>query len=63
MSLNQYIVTLKTKHSQLEYEIHDHMARPNPDFVTISALKKQKLRLKDMISRLAQRYEYTHAQA
>lgn len=63
MSLHQYITTLKSKHAQLENEIHHQMTRPHPDFVTISALKKQKLRLKDMIGRLVQRYELNQAQA
>lgn len=63
MSLQQYITTLKVKHEQIESEIHLEMTRPQPDFAAINSLKKQKLRLKDMIGRLVHRYELNQAQA
>lgn len=38
---------LQSKHAGLEARLREEMNRPNPDAVTIQALKKQKLRIKE----------------
>ncbi|MSO89385.1 MAG: DUF465 domain-containing protein [Rhodospirillaceae bacterium] len=43
---------LKVKHARLEGEIHDENSRPQPDFVHITELKREKLKIKDELSRM-----------
>ena len=43
---------LRVRHRQLEQEIEAENARPSPDDAHMATLKKQKLRVKDEISRL-----------
>lgn len=52
MALEGHIQELSEKHRKLEQRIEAEMAHPDWDEVTIAALKKEKLRLKDEIARL-----------
>ena len=52
MTTTEQIETLKAKHAKLEAEIQDENKRPNPDFIHISELKREKLRVKDEIARM-----------
>jgi hypothetical protein len=45
------IVTLKTKHADLESQIFDEQRRPSPDYVLVHELKRRKLQLKDEMQR------------
>lgn len=49
MSLEERIETLKAKHQALEAAIEAESNRPQPDDIEISALKRQKLKIKDEI--------------
>jgi hypothetical protein len=46
-----HVSALQLKHAGIERQIHDEMSRPMPDAVTIQALKKRKLRLKEELAR------------
>ena len=48
---SSHVNALQSKHAGLEARLRDEMARPAPDASMIQALKKQKLRLKEEISR------------
>ncbi|MEO9463746.1 MAG: YdcH family protein [Marinomonas sp.] len=48
-----HITALETKHAGLEAQLHDEMTRPAPDEVTIHALKKKKLRIKEELAQLS----------
>ncbi|HOO52287.1 MAG TPA: DUF465 domain-containing protein [Alphaproteobacteria bacterium] len=51
-SLREQLEELQTQHKQLDDQIL-HMSQAGAvDFLTIAKLKKEKLRLKDMISRI-----------
>lgn len=52
MSVLAHIDVLQEKHAILESEISMESARPLPDFVRITELKKQKLSLKEELVRL-----------
>lgn len=52
MALNAHLDELTDKHRALEKQIEDEMARPLADSLKISALKKEKLRIKDELQRL-----------
>lgn len=45
-----HVSALQTKHAGLEARLRDEMNRPAPDAVTIQALKKQKLQIKQELS-------------
>jgi hypothetical protein len=49
MSLGLYLTNLKERHVEIENEIKHEMARPLPDFILITKLKKKKLKIKEMI--------------
>ncbi len=53
MALDDHIESLKAKHAELDTLIAQETARPQPDDAVIGGLKKQKLRIKDELSRLA----------
>lgn len=53
MASEDRIESLRARHHALEDELHSENVRPNPDPAVIAALKKQKLRLKDEMTRLA----------
>lgn len=52
MTAHQEIEHLQERHHHLEEEIQSENARPSPDDLKISALKKEKLRIKDQIQLL-----------
>ena len=52
MALQGHIEELSEKHKKLEERIHDEMAHPDWNEAAISALKKEKLRIKDELERL-----------
>ena len=43
--------SLAAKHAQLDARIDEETRRPRPDEVLLAMLKKQKLRLKEMMTR------------
>lgn len=45
-----HVVALETRHAGLEARIDAEHHRPHPDDLTLVALKKRKLQLKDTIS-------------
>lgn len=46
------IDALKVKHQQIDNTLQSEASRPFPDDAAIASLKKEKLRLKDEITRL-----------
>ncbi|MEW5729329.1 MAG: YdcH family protein [Pseudomonadota bacterium] len=52
MSLQDRIESLKAKHAALETAIDAEVRRPLPDDAHIADLKRQKLRIKDELSRM-----------
>ena len=52
MSLESHVLTLRTKHADLDRTLGHEQSRPAPDSVTIKKLKFEKLRLKEEIERL-----------
>ncbi len=52
MSMQEYVEGLRHKHAHLEEEIDDELHRPRPDQVTLTRLKREKLKIKDEIARL-----------
>jgi len=53
MSVEEHIRALKDKHAELESQIVLENSRPHPDEIAIASLKKQKLKIKDELVRLA----------
>lgn len=53
MAGDDRIEALRAKHAKLESEIDDEFHRPMPDDAHIAELKREKLRIKDEISRIA----------
>lgn len=53
MACEDRIESLRNRHHALDEELHDQIIRPNPDLAAIASIKKQKLRLKDEMTRLA----------
>lgn len=52
MTLASHLAELSEKHRTLERKIKEELARPSADDVQITALKRQKLKLKDAMTRL-----------
>ncbi|MEZ5932359.1 MAG: YdcH family protein [Alphaproteobacteria bacterium] len=52
MSMQEYVEGLRSKHAHLEEEIDDELHRPMPDQMTLTRLKREKLKIKDEIARL-----------
>ncbi|MGD9916765.1 MAG: YdcH family protein [Paenirhodobacter sp.] len=52
MSLGSHITELRKKHEALSVEVERATRSPGSDDLQISELKKQKLRIKEQISRL-----------
>ncbi|KFG91118.1 putative small protein [Sphingobium herbicidovorans NBRC 16415] len=48
---NSHISALSAKHAGLEARIKAESSRPMPDAILVASLKKQKLRLKEEMSR------------
>lgn len=53
MAMDDRIESLKTKHASLEQQITVENTKPHPDDDLIHDLKKQKLRIKDELAKLA----------
>jgi hypothetical protein len=56
MSLAAHVSSLEFKHKRLEAMVASEMLRPMPDFTVIQTLKKQKLLIKEELSRLDSEY-------
>ena len=52
MNLEAHVQKLNEKHANIDHVIHMEEHRPNPDTIRITDLKRQKLRLKEELSRL-----------
>ena len=52
MATKTHLSELQKKHASLEQAIDDEFHRPAPDTIKVSDLKKQKLRIKEEITRL-----------
>lgn len=48
---NSHLAALQAKHAGIEALIVNELQRPHPDDTTVASLKKQKLRLKDEMTR------------
>jgi hypothetical protein len=53
MTIEDRVETLKAKHARLEHEIDEEAHRPLPDTVHMTELKREKLRIKEQIQRIA----------
>ena len=53
MSLQTHILALRDRHASLETRIAEEDQRPRPDNEALSRLKREKLRLKEEMERLA----------
>ena len=49
---NTHVAALQAKHAGLEARLRDELNRPAPNDVTLQTLKKQKLRIKEALSRI-----------
>ena len=47
------VETLRAEHKDLEQQIDQELEKPAPDAIRIQELKRQKLRIKDEIAKLA----------
>lgn len=54
MSLSSHVDELRRKHQHLSDEVEQALRSPGFDDLTIANLKKQKLRIKEEITRLSQ---------
>lgn len=52
MATHEHLVSLKDKHASLDAQLGKEMIRPLPDTAVIARIKKEKLRLKEQITRL-----------
>jgi hypothetical protein len=52
MSLHEHVDSLRAKHARLEQQIDEEQHRPLPDSTVLVKLKREKLRLKEAITRL-----------
>ncbi|MEZ5923973.1 MAG: DUF465 domain-containing protein [Hyphomicrobiaceae bacterium] len=52
MAVSAHIEELSEKHRAIERKIEEALSHPSTDELTIAALKKEKLRLKDEIAKL-----------
>jgi hypothetical protein len=53
MAFEQRIESLKTKHSSIDEELQAESHRPHPDEDRLHRLKREKLKIKDEITRLS----------
>ncbi|UWQ27969.1 DUF465 domain-containing protein [Leisingera sp. M527] len=53
MSLSSHLTELKKKHEHLSMEVEQAQRSPSTDGLEIASMKKQKLKLKEEIERLA----------
>ena len=54
MSVSAHLQELRRKHRSLSQQVEDAQRSPGVDDLEVATLKKQKLRLKEEISRLAE---------
>lgn len=54
MAVEAHIAELSVKHQKLEERIREELQHPSSDDLTITELKREKLRLKDEMERLRQ---------
>lgn len=54
MSLSSHLQELRKKHASLEMEVEQAQRSPAFDDLQLTALKKQKLKIKEEIARLSQ---------
>lgn len=52
MAVTAHIEELSEKHRAIERKIEEELKHPSSDELTVAALKKEKLRLKDEIEKL-----------
>jgi hypothetical protein len=52
LSENPKVDSLRAQHAALEAKLEEEISRPHPDDMSISELKREKLRIKDRISSL-----------
>lgn len=52
MALDAHVSELSDKHRALEKKIEHELARPSTDNLTVAQLKREKLRIKDELTRL-----------
>lgn len=62
MSAEAHIASLREKHSKLDEEIKQETLKGSSDNVRITALKREKLRIKDEIERLTENPDTTTRQ-
>lgn len=53
MAVRAHVTQLTMKHAKIDQEILDEMKRTHPDTLRLSQLKREKLQLKDKITRYA----------
>ena len=53
MSVTSHVEELKKKHEALSLKVEEAQRAPGTDDLEVSAMKKQKLRLKEEINRLS----------
>lgn len=58
MGLESHIQQLTARHRRLEETIADEVAHPGHDELKVTAMKRQKLRIKEELERL--RFDTTH---
>lgn len=63
MSVEAHIASLRDKHSKLDQEIKQETLKGPGDNVRITALKREKLRIKDEIERLCDSSDKTEETA
>ena len=51
--LMERIETLRARHADLDSQIDEETHRPHPDDIRVAELKREKLKLKDEITRLS----------
>jgi hypothetical protein len=49
----EYVLSLQARHQELEEAIEQERGRPLPDTLLVQMLKRQKLRIKDKLYRIA----------
>lgn len=54
MNVSSHLDQLRMKHEALDVQIRDHERRPGADSLEITALKREKLHLKEEIQKLTQ---------
>ena len=54
MSLHAHYTTIQEKHARLEGQVAAELLRPSPDLGLLQTLKKQKLLLKEELTRIRQ---------